>query len=133
MLGCADWRFAAFFRDEPEAIRASLPAGARIWFVGGMGWRWYATRAGLMSVDDQRTKLSRGDFLLVPRDQGPLAMRNLPHLHLIREDNKPLGAGDLFCTADKTRFYATPFIDFTEGPWLLTRSCTNTIDIYQVE
>jgi 4-amino-4-deoxy-L-arabinose transferase-like glycosyltransferase len=133
MLGWADWRFAAFFRDEPAAIRARLPAGAHIWFAGGMGWRWYATRAGLLSEDDERTNLARGDFVVVPRDQGPLAMPNPPRLVLVGHDDKPLSIGDLFCTADLTRFYTTPFTHPTEAPWLLTRACTNTIDIYQAE
>jgi 4-amino-4-deoxy-L-arabinose transferase-like glycosyltransferase len=132
MLGWSDWRFAAFFRDEPAAIRASLPADAHIWFTGGMGWGWYAIRAGLRPVNAETTQLVPGDYLAEARDQGPVAMRHQPNLIPVRTDNKRLGFGDLFCTAGPARFYATPFTDFTEGPWLLTRSCTNFVDIYRV-
>jgi hypothetical protein len=132
MLGWADWRFAAFFRDEAIAIRPSLPPNARVWYFGGLGWLWYAGQAGMQMVTLDRPEFAAGDYLAVLHtgDQPPIP--HPPPLVLQRTDSKPLTLGDLFCTADPVRFYATPFSDFTEGPWTLTRSCTNAVDIYRI-
>ena len=128
-LGWADWRFAAFYRDEAATIRATLPAGARIWFTGVWGWRWYAARAGLLPVDVDRIQLAPGDFVAVSRDEYSRKIHDQTPLVFVRSDVKPLGLGDLFCTADPVRFYKTAF---TEAPWRLTRSCSNIVDIYRV-
>jgi len=130
VLGWSDWRFAAFFRDEATMIRATLPADAHLWFVGHWGWQWYAARAGLRQVDVERPELASGDFLVVPRDVIHQSIRDQPRMTFFRSDSKPLGLGDIFCTAKPATFYATLFDD---GPWQLTHSCTNIIDIYRVD
>jgi hypothetical protein len=127
-LGWADWRAANFFRDEAATIRATLPAGAHIWFTGHWGWQWYAEQNGLRALDVERSELVPGDFLVVPRDVPGESIRNLPPLVPLRTDSKPPGIGDLFCTAALPGFYITRFI---ESPWHLTRSCTNIVDIYR--
>jgi 4-amino-4-deoxy-L-arabinose transferase-like glycosyltransferase len=131
-LGWSDWHFAAFFRDEAAAIRATLPGDARIWFTGHWGWQWYAERNGFSGVDVRQLELAPGDFLIIPLDVNREFAPSVPPpppLTLLRTDRKPLGIGDIFCTADPARFYMT---DFLESPWRLTRSCSNTVLIYRV-
>jgi hypothetical protein len=132
MLGWADWRFAAFFRDEASALRSALPAEARVWFAGGLGWVWYAEKAGFQPIDWDQPQLEPGDFLATLHDADLQPLRSRVRLDLVHSDSSRSTLADLFCTADESRFYAVSFTDFTKGPWLLTRSCTNTIDVYRV-
>jgi hypothetical protein len=131
-LGWSDWHFAAFFRDEAATIRATLPPDARIWYTGHWGWQWYAERNGFIGLDVRRLELAPGDFLIIPPDVNHELVSNVPPpppLVLVRTDNKPLGIGDIFCTAGPARFYATEYL---QSPWRLTRACSNTILIYRV-
>ena len=129
-LGWADWRFAAFLRDEVQTIQTTLPQNSHIWFAGHWGWQWYAMQAGFLPVDSRHLAFQAGDFFVEPRNVAHRSIVGLPPLSLYRTDSKPLGFGDLFCTAGDARFYATFFV---QGPWQLTRSCTNVVDIYRVE
>jgi hypothetical protein len=129
-LAVSDYRFAAFFRDEPARVRGVVPADATVWFTGHWGWQYYASQAGFHSVDVERPRLRPGDFLVAPQDITREPIRNPPPLTLIRVDRKALGLGDLFCTGQGARFYSTVFL---ESPWRITRSCTNVVHVYRVD
>jgi hypothetical protein len=130
MLGWADWRFAAFFRDEAATIRSALPSQARIWFAGGLGWVWYADKVGFRSIDWDQPQLVPGDFLATLHDVDLQPLHGQVRLDLVRSDSSRAGIGDLFCTVNG--FYAVPFSEFTKGPWQVTTHCMNTIDVYRV-
>ena len=130
MLGWADWRFAAFFRDEAAAIRSALPSQARIWFAGGFGWVWYAERAGFQPIDWEQPQLEPGDFLATLHDADLQPLRSRMRLDLVRSESSRSENADPFCTVNG--FYAVPFAEFTKGPWQVTTRCINTIDLYRV-
>lgn len=52
-------------RDAARWIRARDPA-ARIWFVGHWGFAFYARAAGMRPIVPDRSRLSRGDWFVVP-------------------------------------------------------------------
>ncbi len=138
MIGWADWRFAAFFRDEASTIAADLPARSRVWFYGGWGWQWYALQAGFRIVDIEDSQMKPGDYLVAPSDEATPRSFIIDQLSsrtpitLIHADTKRLGWGDLFCTARPSHFYGVPYAWLPEGPWTLTMNCFNEVDVYQV-
>jgi hypothetical protein len=138
MIGWADWRFAAFFRDESRTISEDLPPGSHIWFYGGWGWQWYALKAGFRPVNMEDPQMKQGDYLVAPSDEAtPRSyvinqLSSSSPLTLIRSDTKHLGLGDLFCTARPSHFYGVPYAWLPEGPWTLTANCFNEVDVYHV-
>jgi len=138
MIGWADWRFAAFFRNEAKTIAAGVPAGSRIWFYGGWGWQWYALQAGFHAVDIENSEMKSGDYLVAPGDEALSRtfiidkLSSQSPITLIRTDNKTLGWGDLFCTARPSHFYGVPYAWLPEGPWTLSTNCFNRLDLYRV-
>ena len=131
-LGWADWRFADFYREQAVAIRESLPADSRVWFTGYLSWDWYAAQAGMLPLNVQSQRLSPGDYLVEP-ENGIYGFANTKSSDLrfvhVRRVLQQEGIGDLFCTAKPNHFYIT---FFPNGPWKISRSCVNAIDIYRV-
>jgi 4-amino-4-deoxy-L-arabinose transferase-like glycosyltransferase len=134
MLGWSDWRWAEFYRYEAPVIRAGLPADATVWFVGGVGWLWYARLAGMQPLSLDRSQPAAGDYVVMRSDGDD---ENTPvkakwKMTIVRVAVGYPDARDLFCTDHPSRFYAVPFSEFTHGPWLLTRDCRHTLDIYRL-
>ena len=139
MVQWADWRFAGFIRDEAAVVMQTLPPGSHVWTSGVWSWQWYAARAGMQVVDMDHPAARSGDYFAMPYDgESPRtvvmsALGTLPPTTLVRTDHKPLGIGDLFCTARPTHFYGVPFAWLPQGPWMLTGNCMNLVEVYQVK
>ncbi len=128
-LCISDWRFAAFYRTEAFALARSLPKTGTLWASGHWGWQWYARQAGFKEVDVKSSKFAPGDIIVVP-EQPDYEMPHQPvSLRIIRSDRQDVTFMDPFCTGRSMRLYE---YTFREAPWSLSRSCSNTIDIYRV-
>jgi Dolichyl-phosphate-mannose-protein mannosyltransferase len=66
-VGLSDRGLAALYRDEAPRLAAGYcPSGTRCLTSGHWGWQWYATKAGLIGYDSERTVLRRGDRFIMP-------------------------------------------------------------------
>ena len=72
LLGLSDWQYSNLYRVQATQIRASLPPGATIYFVGHWGWQWYAAKAGMKQYDLENSVLQPGDYLVAPHMVGQI-------------------------------------------------------------
>jgi 4-amino-4-deoxy-L-arabinose transferase-like glycosyltransferase len=85
-LAVADWQYADVFRTQAGALRERFGAQARLWHLGGWGWRWYAEAHGMEPYLNDSSVLRAGDLVLIPQaTAGPngVARRDQPRVRLI--------------------------------------------------
>ncbi len=90
-ISISDAYYANIYRDAAVAIKSTLPADARIWQLGHWGWQWYSKRQGMLQYDTLTSKLSPGDYLVIPKyiDQQQIAPHDTPNLQDIKEIRIP--------------------------------------------
>ncbi len=67
-LGVSDWIYADIYRVQAGRIKDHLAAKseATMWYMGHLGWQWYAAKAGMEQYDTRLTRFRKGDFLVEP-------------------------------------------------------------------
>lgn len=125
-LGLSDYRFAAFYRAQAAAIPAAFP-GEPMVAVGHWGWQYYAARHGMPQFNVAAPP-PPGTLLAVARQHGhqlPAGL-SMQHLQTISTD---ISGFNPFCTGRVDRFYISGV--FT-GPWSLSATCAQGIDIFRL-
>jgi hypothetical protein len=127
-LCLADWRFAAFYKSEAAALATLLPKTGTLWTSGHWGWQWYAAQNGIRQIDVRSSILRPGDTVIIAReiDRQTLPAPPAP-VHLALTDTEPARFADVLCTR-RASFYGSG----QYGPWSLSRSCRDHIDVYWV-
>jgi hypothetical protein len=112
-LGISDRRFAAFYRDAAETISAQYRSG-HVWYLGSLGWGWYAQMEGMRNLASTTEKPASGDVIAIPMDFSagtlPAGMDTVAS-YIIHQQ---LGYGDRFSTRHWLRFYSA---GFPQPPW----------------
>jgi hypothetical protein len=128
-LCLSDWHFADFYKSEAITLPNSFSKTGTLWAAGHWGWQWYAAENGIRQIDVQALLLQPKDIIIVAREVDRQTIRTSPLMvQLIRTDTEPAFFADVFCTGRSARFYASG----KYGPWSLSRSCRNHIDVYRV-
>jgi hypothetical protein len=123
-----DWRFAAFYKSEAAALATSLPKTGTLWTSGHWGWQWYAAQNGFRQINVRTSILRPGDTVIIARevDRQKIPSPSVP-VYLGRTDTEPAWFADVFCTR-RASFYGSG----RYGPWSLSQSCRDHIDVFWV-
>jgi hypothetical protein len=92
LIAKADADFADIGRQAGQIAREQIQRGERVWYDGGLGFAWYAYRAGARPVAAFKPQPTRGDVVVSVAGLEPLATDDKTK-HLIRrfEFNQPGG------------------------------------------
>lgn len=128
ILGLSDWQYANLYRVQARQIRAELPPGATIYFVGHWGWQWYAAQAGMQQYDLEKSVLKPGDYFVAPHMVGqiPISTRYGPFL----EPQKTIEVPSSAATLVRTRgLYGG---GWNSLPWTLSTDVVESFTIFKV-
>lgn len=128
LLAISDWHWADFQRSEAARITAEQGAGRRMWATSHHGWQWYATRAGMTTLDVGHSAMRPGDLLVGGRDMSNHQVTVGADIRLVRRDWQQPSFATLFCTSRQFGFYAS-----SAGipPWSISTDCRDFVDIRQ--
>jgi hypothetical protein len=65
VLALSDWTYAEMYRTQARELRERLEAGGDLWYLGNWGWRWYAEAEGMKPYLPGRSRLGKGDTVIV--------------------------------------------------------------------
>ncbi len=129
LLAISDIRFALFYQDSASVISRKYEAD-RVWFLGSLGWGWYAEQAGMRDLAVTTQMPIPGDLIAIPLDFSsgivPTGIA-ISEVVMIVQD---LGPFDRLSTRTWLRFYSARFPD---TPWNITQGQPERILLQKVQ
>jgi uncharacterized protein (DUF486 family) len=127
-LGVSDRRFAGFYRDQARMIVARH-AGEQTYYVGALGWYWYAELSGMHKITSGAGPLVAGSLLATPLSFAVPALPAGVRTTQVEMLTQRLGVADRFSTRTWLRFYSAHFPD---TPWTITWAQPEQIELSRV-
>lgn len=142
-LGLSDWHQADIYRTYAPKIFNQLTqqqkaskSPSTIWFGGFWDWQYYAQKAGMKEYDQQKSKLSPGDYFVMPATlRQQLNTKDALILKKVRNDTFPTTFFTYFKTLTNyplspAGFYA--MVTPRHLPWTISTGPVETFFIFQV-
>ncbi|HJS18323.1 MAG TPA: glycosyltransferase family 39 protein [Anaerolineales bacterium] len=122
VLAISDYVYADIYRDYAYIIKDDLPSNELVYQTGHWGWEWYSLDAGMIQYDTEKSRLRKGNYLVIPTAVAgqQISPKQVPHLQEVERINIPAPAATWLRTMSGGGYYAFGFPHST--PWMFSKA-----------
>lgn len=127
LLGVSDWVYADYYRQMASSV--DLSNKSNVWANGLWGWKWYATKKGMMPYSTNNSNVKEGDYIIYPGDIPLQKINQNIDLVVIDKIWKESNLFTFFSGNDFASMYNS-WVD--RPPWKLSKNPIDTIYICKI-
>ena len=134
-IGVSDFKFAALYPAQVEAIAQAVGRGARVWYVGHWGWQYYAARAHWQQYESGKSQLASGDYLVQPRlvSGQPISDSDAKQLKVTQEWDVPASLTTRIRSMNLEPFGGLYVSNLRALPWCFSQAPLEHFTLFRVD